>query len=73
MPHLESRPRDLVIESHPRYGVDTGALLSDLSAMGYEFPDRYFDGTGGTHHFLATRAPEKYSEERTADCDRPPG
>lgn len=73
VPRLEIRPRDLVIESHPRYGVDTGALLSVLSSMGYEFPDRYFDGIGGTHHFLATRAPEKYSEERTAGRDRPSG
>lgn len=69
VPRLEIRPRDLVVESHPRYGVDTEELLSVLSSEGYEFPDRYFDGVGGTHHFLATRDPEKYAGGRTADRD----
>lgn len=60
IPRLEIRPRDVVIESHPRYGVDTRELLSCLETMGYRFPERYFDGVGGTHHFVATRDPEQY-------------
>lgn len=68
---LEVRPRDLVIESHPRYGVDTRELLSALSSLGYEFPDRYFDGVGGTHHFVATRTPERFDTgEHAADRER---
>jgi hypothetical protein len=70
VPRLEIRPRDLVIESHPRYGVDTEALLSTLGDLGYEFPDRYFDGVGGTHHFVATTSPERYSNGRTDERDR---
>ena len=60
VPRLQIQPRDLVIESHPRYGVDTYELVSTLESMGYEFPDRYFDGIGGTHHFVATRNPDKF-------------
>lgn len=60
VPQLEIRPRDMVIESHPRYGVDPEGLLTMLESMGYEFPDRYFDGSGGTHHFIATRDPDQY-------------
>lgn len=60
VPSLEIQPRDLVIESHPRYGIDTHELLSVLESRGYEFPDRYFDGIGGTHHFVATQNPDKF-------------
>lgn len=60
IPRLEVRPRDMVIESHPRYGVDPEELLSTLKSMGYEFPDRYFDGYGGTHHYIATQNPDQY-------------
>lgn len=72
VPGLEIRPRDLVIESHPRYGIDTEELLSALESVGYEFPDRYFDGVGGTHHFIATRTPERFdSSEHSAAHDGP--
>lgn len=60
IPRLEIQPRDMVIESHPRHGVDSEELLSVLKSMGYEFPDRYFDGYGGTHHYVATQNPDQY-------------